>query len=109
MRTNVPESKSGTIKGKLLDDRNQWNSIWDATGIWVEPTILRRAARHPTSVHYGEPRLLRVTLNSAEETESSPVKISLYTRLGTFSEVYTSSAGLNAWHDMKSRSKRKKL
>ncbi|CAH8556431.1 unnamed protein product [Dicrocoelium dendriticum] len=68
--TNVPESKSGTIKGKLQDDRNQWSSICEAIGIRVEPAMLQRVARHPTSVHSGEPRILRVTLNSADERET---------------------------------------
>ncbi|CAH8562758.1 unnamed protein product [Dicrocoelium dendriticum] len=36
----------------------------------AEPTTLSRIARHPNSLRYGEPRLLRVTLHSAEETES---------------------------------------
>ncbi|CAH8430476.1 unnamed protein product, partial [Dicrocoelium dendriticum] len=51
--TNVPESKSGTIKGKLQDDRNQWSSICEAINIRVEPAMLQRVARHPTSVHSG--------------------------------------------------------
>ncbi|CAH8521043.1 unnamed protein product [Dicrocoelium dendriticum] len=33
-------------------------------------TTLRRTARQPNSLHYVEPRLLRVTLHSADETES---------------------------------------
>lgn len=68
--TNVPESKSTTIQGKLIDDRSQWDSICTALGIRTDPTMLKRIARHPNSVHYGEPRLLRVTLNSADETET---------------------------------------
>ncbi|CAH8443811.1 unnamed protein product [Dicrocoelium dendriticum] len=68
--TNVPESKSNTIKGKLTDDRNQWGSICTSIGVHANPTILQRISRHPNALHYGEPRLLRVTLNSADETEA---------------------------------------
>ncbi|CAH8443504.1 unnamed protein product [Dicrocoelium dendriticum] len=68
--TNVPKSKSNTIKGKLTDDRNQWGSICTSIGVHANPTKVRRISRHQNALHYGEPRLLRVTLNSADETEA---------------------------------------
>lgn len=68
--SNIPESTSTSLKGRQLDDLNQWRSLSYLLGVTVEPAKVARITRHPNSKHYGEPRLLRVVLNSITEVES---------------------------------------
>ncbi|CAH8559136.1 unnamed protein product [Dicrocoelium dendriticum] len=68
--SNVPESKANSIKDRLLDDMKQWESICRAIGMQPKQASLCRIIRHLNSLHYGEQRLLQVTLQSGNEAET---------------------------------------
>lgn len=68
--TNVPESSAVTLRGKLSDDLDQWNSVCALMNVKAKPTNLVRVTRHPNSLHYGEPRVIRITLDSAIDVEN---------------------------------------
>lgn len=68
--SGVPESEANSIKEKMLDDRKQWDSLCQLINVQIKPASMTRLIRHPNSVHYGEPRLLQVTLHSGNDAEA---------------------------------------
>ncbi|CAH8565474.1 unnamed protein product [Dicrocoelium dendriticum] len=73
------------MRGKQQDDLNQWNLICDRIGARVKPTNITRVTRHPNSAHYGEPRILRITLASTDDVEA--VLLSAYHLRGERSKI----------------------
>ncbi|KAF8567869.1 hypothetical protein P879_07165 [Paragonimus westermani] len=62
--TNVPESGAPSLQARYEEEKQRWNEILEEVGLNLPAVNLTRLSSPPISPHTGEPRLLRVTLES---------------------------------------------
>ncbi|KAF8565212.1 hypothetical protein P879_09727 [Paragonimus westermani] len=67
--TNVPESGTPSLQARHEEEKQRWNEILKEVGPNLPAVNLTRLSRPRISPHAGEPRLLRVTLESMSAVE----------------------------------------
>ncbi|VDP70909.1 unnamed protein product [Echinostoma caproni] len=97
--TNLPEPTSQSLRERQQDELNRWIEVCARIGVEAKPVSLTRLWRQPTSIHIGEPRLLRVTLASEEDVENVLLLV-FSLKLGpAIPEFYRADLGLSVYTD----------
>ena len=97
--THVPESQHLSLKDRHQDELKHWTDVCRNMNLTIVPKSLTRLPRPPSSPHSGEPRLLRVTLQSQNDIEEVLLSAHLLKESGSNVRIFPDIP----WHERRKR------